>query len=222
MATTLDEIVKVRVAELTAYQDAAYAERYKALVDKVAAAERKAVPGKDDLARAVARYAFKLMAIKDEYEVARLYADGGFERKLRQQFEGDFKLRFHLAPPSFAPRDPQAGHLKKLTFGAWIMPAFRVLASLNGLRGGRFDPLGRSAERLMERRLRDEYFQTVEETVSRLTPQTHAIGVELARVPEQIRGFGHVKEAHVTRAESSKAALLGQLRNPQAAKTAAE
>ncbi|EDP66736.1 indolepyruvate ferredoxin oxidoreductase [alpha proteobacterium BAL199] len=222
VATTLDEIVKVRVAELTAYQDAAYAERYKALVDKVAAAERKAVPGKDDLARAVARYAFKLMAIKDEYEVARLYADGGFERKLRQQFEGDFKLRFHLAPPSFAPRDPQAGHLKKLTFGAWIMPAFRVLASLNGLRGGRFDPFGRSAERLMERRLRDEYFQTVEEIVSRLTPQTHAIGVELARVPEQIRGFGHVKEAHVTRAESSKAALLGQLRNPQAAKTAAE
>src|SRR3546814_19061546 len=120
------------------------------------AAGRAAGPGRDDLARAVARYDFKLMAIKDEYEVARLYADGSFERKLREQFEGDFKLRFHLAPPSFAPRDPQTGQLKKLTFGPWMLPAFRAMAALKGLRGGRFDVFGRSDERKIGRRLRDE------------------------------------------------------------------
>ena len=222
VATTLDEIVKIRVDSLTAYQDAAYAARYKALVDKVAAAEGKAVPGRDDLAKAVARYAYKLMAIKDEYEVARLYTDGSFQRKLREQFEGDFKLRFHLAPPSFAHRDPQTGHLKKATYGSWMMPAFRVLASLKGLRGGPLDLFGRSEERRMERRLRDEYVATVDEIVSRLTPETHGIAVELASVPEQIRGFGHVKERNVERAEARKAQLLGQLRNPEAAKTAAE
>jgi len=221
-AAGLEEIVRIRVEALTAYQDAAYAERYRRLVDKVAAAERKAVPGREDLAKAVARYAFKLMAIKDEYEVARLYADGSFERRLREQFEGDFKLRFHLAPPSFAPRDPETGQLKKLTFGAWMMPAFRVLASFKGLRGGRFDPFGRSAERRMERRLRDEYEATVDEMIARLTPDTHAICVELASVPEQIRGFGHVKERHVERAESLRRQLVEQLRNPQAAKSAAE
>src|SRR3546814_16162404 len=117
------------------------------------------------------------MAIKDEYEVARLYADGAFERKLREQFEVDFKLRFHLAPPSFAPRDPQTGQLKKLTFGPWMLPAFRALAALKGLRGGRFDVFGRSDERKMERRLRDEYFATVEEIVSRLTPESHGVAV---------------------------------------------
>ncbi len=222
MATTLDEIVRIRVEGLAAYQDAAYAERYKALIDKVAAAERAAVPGRDSLARAVARYAYKLMAIKDEYEVARLYTDGSFQQKLREQFEGDVTLRFHLAPPSFAPRDPETGHLKKLTFGPWILPAFRVLAALKGLRGGRFDVFGRSDERKMERRLRDEYLATVEEIVVRLTPETHGIAVELAGVPEQIRGFGHVKERSVERAEQRKAQLLGQLRNPAAAKTAAE
>ncbi|MEQ9335178.1 indolepyruvate ferredoxin oxidoreductase family protein [Thalassobaculum sp.] len=222
VATTLDEIVRIRVEGLTAYQDAAYAGRYKALVDRVAAAERKAVPGRDDLARTVARYAYKLMAIKDEYEVARLYTDGSFQRKLREQFEGDFSLRFHLAPPSFAPRDPATGHLKKLTFGPWVMPAFRMLASLKGLRGGRLDPFGRSEERKMERRLRDEYSATVDEILERLTPETHGIAVELAGVPEQIRGFGHVKERNVERAEQRKAQLLGQLRNPEAAKTAAE
>jgi len=222
VADTLEEIVRIRVETLTAYQDAAYAERYRALVDRVAAAERTAAPGKDDLARAVARYAFKLMAIKDEYEVARLYTDGGFERRLREQFEGDFKLRFHLAPPSFAPRDPQTGHLKKLTFGPWMLPVFRVLATLKGLRGGRFDVFGRSEERRMERRLRDEYLATAEEMAGALTAENHATAVELASVPEMIRGFGHVKESHVERAEQRKAALLGQFRNPEAARSAAE
>src|SRR3546814_15971301 len=130
------------------------------------------------------------MAIKDEYEVARLYADGAFERKLREQFEVDFKLRFHLAPPSFAPRDPQTGQLKKLTFGPWMLPAFRALAALKGLRGGRFDVFGRSAERKMERRLRDEYLATVEENISRLTPERHGGAGGWASGPEQNRGLG--------------------------------
>src|SRR3546814_14000443 len=136
------------------------------------------------------------MAIKDEYEVARLYADGAFERKLREQFEVDFKLRFHLAPPSFAPRDPQTGQLKKLTFGPWMLPAFRALAALKGLRGGRFDVFGRRDERKMERRLRDAYFATAEELVPRLTPASHGAAVALATVPVQIRGVSPAHDRH--------------------------
>src|SRR3546814_18672255 len=147
------------------------------------AAGRAAGPGRDDLARAVARYDFKLMAIKDEYEVARLYADGSFERKLREQFEGDFKLRFHLAPPSFAPRDPQTGQLKKLTFGPWMLPAFRALAALQGLRGGTFDVFGRSDERQMARRLRADTFATVEDTGTGPTPERHRRPLGRASVP---------------------------------------
>ena len=222
VATTLEEMVDTRVTFLTDYQDAGYAARYKELVDRVTAAERRAMPGTDALARAVARYAFKLMAIKDEYEVARLYTDGTFAKKLNEAFEGDFKLQFNLAPPLFAPRDPETGRLKKMTFGPWMMSAFGLLARFKGLRGGRFDIFGRTEERRMERRLREEYIARIDGLLDSLSAETHPIAVELAMVPEQIRGYGHVKEAHVARAEARVQALEAQLKDPQAAKTAAE
>ncbi|NQW09065.1 MAG: indolepyruvate ferredoxin oxidoreductase family protein [Alphaproteobacteria bacterium] len=222
IAETLDEIVARRVAFLTEYQNAAYAARYKTLVDRVTEVERRAVPGADALAKAVARYGFKLMAIKDEYEVARLYTDGSFAHRLNQQFEGDFKLQFHLAPPLFAPRDPATGQLKKIVLGPWAMTAFRVLAGLKGLRGTAFDIFGKTEERAMERRLREDYIGLMDEIAARLTPNTHGLCVELASVPEHIRGYGHVKQRHADRAEARKQTLLHQLRDPAARKAAAE
>src|SRR5947207_12724692 len=162
VARTLPEIVAKRIELLTAYQDKPYAERYRAFVDKVAKAEKDKAPGRRGLAEAVAKSLYKLMAYKDEYEVARLYSDGEFLKKLSAQFEGDYKLSFHLAPPLFAERDPQTGQLKKREYGAWVMPLFGFLASLRRLRGTRLDLFGYTAERRMERRLIGEYEATVE------------------------------------------------------------
>ena len=186
--------------------------RYKALVDTVWAAEAAigVEPGLETLTGTVARYAAKLMAYKDEYEVARLYTETGFLDQVRQQFSGDFKLTFHLAPPVLADRDPETGHLKKRTFGPWMLRAFKLLAKFKGLRGTRFDPFGWTAERRTERRLIADYVATVERLIADLTPANHGLAVEIARVPEFIRGFGHVKEAHLERAEATRTDLLAQ------------
>jgi indolepyruvate ferredoxin oxidoreductase len=222
IAETLDEIVAVRVKELTAYQNAAYAERYTARVERIRAAEAKAVPGSDALARTVARYLHKLMAIKDEYEVARLYTDGRFLKHLNSTFEGAFKIELNMAPPLIAPKDPQTGHLKKLTFGPWMLKALGLVAKLKGLRGTAFDVFGKTEERRMERRLLAEYEAMLDEVERSLSAGTHPIAVELAGLPEQIRGYGHVKETHVERAKAYEADLLAKLRDPAAAKAAAE
>ena len=216
LSQTLGEVVARRVAFLTAYQDAAYAARYKALVERTQAAESARTPGAAGLAEAVARYYFKLLAVKDEYEVARLYSDPQFTRGLRDQFEGSYKLSFHLAPPLMAARDPETGHLKKREYGAWLLPAFRVLAKLKGLRGTPLDVFGYSTERKMERRLITDYEALMDEVLAKLTPDNHAVAVELAAIPEKIRGFGHVKEAHLKTAKACEADLLTAFRNPAA------
>eukprot|EP00752_Nemacystus_decipiens_P013156 g11645.t1 len=221
IATKLEDIVAKRVDFLKAYQNEALARRYKDLVTRVVTAEARVKPGADDLARAVARYYFKLLAIKDEYEVARLYTDGSFERMVRAKFEGDYKLKFHLAPPLSAPRDPETGRLTKKEFGPWMMTAFRVLARLRFLRGTAFDPFGKTEERKMERRLIAEYEAVIDELLEKLSPASHALAVEIASVPEHIRGYGHVKEAHVETAKANEALLLERLRNPAAAAPAA-
>jgi len=211
---TLPELVERRVADLTAYQDEAYARRYAELVRLVAEAEAARAPGRAGLAAAVARYAYKLMAIKDEYEVARLYADGSFRRALAAQFEDWRSLEFHLAPPMAAERDPTTGHLKKRRFGPWMETAFRVLARFKRLRGGALDVFGRTPERAMERRLRDDYLALVGELCAKLTPANHALAIEIASVPEHIRGYGHVKERHVAEAKAREAELLKRFRAP--------
>jgi indolepyruvate ferredoxin oxidoreductase len=169
---TLDEIISARADYLTAYQNAAYAHRYRCFVEDVRAAEARVSRSTTALTEAVARGLFRLMRYKDEYEVARLYSDGSFEQKLRRQFAGNYKMNFHLAPPILNRRDPVTGHLEKQKFGPWMMRLFGVLARMKGLRGTALDPFGYSAERRTERQLIEEYMATMREVVSALTPRT--------------------------------------------------
>ncbi len=222
LSETLDEVIERRRRFLTDYQNAAYAERYLALVAKARDAESSRTPGLAGFADAVARYGFKLMAYKDEYEVARLFTEGNFEAKLRETFEGNFKLHFHLAPPIVAEKDLESGRLKKKEYGPWMFKAFRLLAKLRGLRGTPFDIFGHSAERRTERQLIRDYVALIDEVAARLDHDNHALAVALASVPEKIRGYGHVKEAHLADARAQEAELLGAFRNPQATKSAAE
>jgi indolepyruvate ferredoxin oxidoreductase len=218
LSQTLDDIIARRVEHLTGYQNAAYAERYRTLVEKARAAEARVLPGSTALAEAVARYGFKLMAYKDEYEVARLYSDGAFQRQVDATFEGEkLRYQFHLAPPLLAKRDPVTGEPRKMTFGPWMLPVFRVLARLKGLRGTAFDPFGYTHERKTERQLIADYAALVEELCAALTPANHALAVALASIPEKIRGFGHVKERHLKDAKGEEAALLARFRSGDSA-----
>ncbi len=212
LSATLDEVIERRVRFLTDYQDAAYAKAYAELVARVRAAESRVLPGSTALADAVARYDFKLRAVKDEFEVARLYAQSDFAERVAAQFEGDYKLVFHLAPPLINKPDPVTGIAKKSSFGPWMMKAFGVLAKFKGLRGTALDVFSRTDERRLERRLLAEYEALVDEILGKLAPHNHAIAVEIARVPEHIRGFGHVKERHVKEAKARETVLVGEFR----------
>jgi indolepyruvate ferredoxin oxidoreductase len=206
-------LVSRRVAFLTDYQSAGYAARYKTLVDKVKAAETAKAPGKSGLADAVARYLFKLMAYKDEYEVARLYVEPSFERQVRDTLGGEnLRYRVHLAPPLLARKDKVTGIPRKITFGPWIFRVFGVLAKLKFLRGTPFDPFGYTAERRTERGLVRAYRVMLDEILARLTPDNHHLAVGLAAIPEKIRGFGHVKQRHLKAAKAEEGALLEQFR----------
>ena len=220
IATGLEDIVARRVAHLTAYQNAAYGYRYTDFVGMVQQAEADRAPGRSGLAETVARYYAKLLAYKDEYEVARLYADGAFMAKLRDQFAGDIKLRFHLAPPLLARRDPQTGRLIKRAYGPWMFTAYRVLARLKFLRGGPLDPFGRTAERRQERQLIADYEATVRTLMAGLTAKNHALAMEIAALPEHIRGFGHVKQAHLDRVKARETELMAAFHAPQPAAAA--
>ena len=203
---TLDELIADRAGRLIAYQDRGYALQYENIVAQVRAAEHAAGLG-EKLTRTAATYAYKLMAYKDEYEVARLYTDGAFARQLASQFKGG-KLRFWLAPPILAKKDSQ-GHLKKKRFGPWMMTGFKVLTKLKGLRGTRFDLFGYTEERRMERKLRDDYLESLARMAQELTKDNHGLAIELARIPDEIRGYGHVKEAAVITAKA-RADILWQ------------
>jgi indolepyruvate ferredoxin oxidoreductase len=219
---TLEEIVDSRAKHLAGYQNAALAERYRALVERVRTIEQKVTPGQSGLSEAVARYYAKLLAYKDEYEVARLFTGAAFAAQLDAQFEGDFKLKFHLAPPLLAERDPTTGRLKKREFGPWMLPAFRLLARLKGLRGTAFDPFGYTAERRQERALIRAYEGLVDELLGSVSPANHSLAVRLASIPDDIRGYGHVKDAHIAKARRKWEDLLVQWRNPEGLKQAAE
>ena len=211
----LEGLVASREAFLVDYQNAAWAGRYRALVDRVREAEARLTPGLSGLSEAVARYFFKLMAYKDEYEVARLHSDPAFRRKLEAQFEGPFRLSFHLAPPLLARRDPATGQLRKSEYGAWMMPVFGLLARLRFLRGTWFDPFGHTEERRTERALVGEYEVLVGRLLERLDRGNHATAVALASIPEGIRGYGHVKARHLDEARRRQAELLEAFLAPQ-------
>ncbi|HLX28238.1 MAG TPA: indolepyruvate ferredoxin oxidoreductase family protein [Casimicrobiaceae bacterium] len=216
LSQSLDEVIERRRAFLTDYQDVAYAERYTDLVAKVRDVEASKQPGMTDLAEAVARYYFKLLAIKDEYEVARLYAETDFVARVAAQFDGDYTLKFHLAPPTTNKADAKTGEAAKSTYGPWMLPVFRVLAKMRKLRGTAFDLFGKSDERKRERALIGEYESLVDELLAKLSPANYETAVALASIPERIRGYGHVKERHLKDAKAREAALLARFRGTPA------
>lgn len=207
--TSLDESIATRVEFLTAYQNAAYAGTYSAFVDRVRQAE--APFASQQLTDAVARGLFKLMAYKDEYEVARLQSDPAFLARIASQFEGDYKIAYHLAPPISAKRNA-AGELQKSRFGPWMLTAFRWLAKFKGLRGTALDPFGRNAERQAERALIGEYRECIDELLTTLTADRLVLAAKIARIPDDIRGYGHVKDRHLATARPKWAALMTEWR----------
>jgi indolepyruvate ferredoxin oxidoreductase len=213
LSRSLDELIARRTAFLGDYQDAKYAQRYAGFVATVRAAEQAKAPGSTDLSEAVARYLFKLMAYKDEYEVARLYTSGDFRRRLEQQFEGDYKLHFHLAPPLLAKKNAK-GELVKREYGPWVFTAFGLLAKLRGLRGTALDVFGYTDERRTERALIGQYEATVSSLLERLDAGNVALAADIASIPEHIRGYGHVKHANLQAAKAREAELLAEWMNP--------
>ncbi|NML42746.1 indolepyruvate ferredoxin oxidoreductase family protein [Ramlibacter sp. G-1-2-2] len=208
---TLESLVARRVEFLTDYQDAAYAQSYRELVERVRVAE--AALGKTALAEAVARGLFKLMAYKDEYEVARLHTQTGFREKVAAQFEGDFRIHYHLAPPLLAKTNDR-GELVKRKFGPATVHLFRLLAKFKGLRGTALDIFGRTEERRGERALIAQYRATVEELLQRLDAGNHAQALAIARLPEQVKGYGHVKARNLAAVQPQWDALMQQWREP--------
>ncbi len=216
---SLADLIARRVEFLTSYQNAAYAQEYQSFIDKVAGAE--APLGKTVLTENAARYLFKLMAYKDEYEVARLHTETGFREKVGAMFEGDYKLNYHLAPPLLARKNAK-GELQKSRFsGAWVVPAFRVLARLKGLRGTALDLFGYTEERKTERALIGQYRESLQEVLTSLNAANHATAVEIARIPELIKGYGHVKERNLAAARGKWADLMDRFRGTQALQQAA-
>lgn len=208
---TLNELINRRFEFLSDYQNQEYAKQYQALVDQVHLKEQSGVM-LDGLTELVARYYFKLMAYKDEYEVGRLYANGVFQKKVDQLFEGNYKIRYHLAPPLFAKKDPETGFLKKKEFGSWVLGAFKLLSHMRFLRGTAFDIFGWTAERKMERQFIEDYRLLVEEIINSVNQSNIDVAKKLLALPEDIKGFGHVKEANVIRVRASWQELLHQYR----------
>ncbi|MFC3123794.1 indolepyruvate ferredoxin oxidoreductase family protein [Pseudoroseomonas globiformis] len=212
LSTSLDEVIARREQELLAYQDAALAQRYAALVRRVRQAEQAAVPGSTALAEAVARGYHKLLAVKDEYEVARLYTETGFLEHLREGFEGQYRLVFHLAPPLWSKPDPETGEPRKRAFsGRWVLPAFRVLARMRRWRGSVLDVFRHTEDRRLDRDLLTAYEQDAATILATLTETNHAIAVQLAALPDQIRGYGPVRKRHADHVAQRRAALLNEL-----------
>jgi indolepyruvate ferredoxin oxidoreductase len=204
----LNEIVDYRVNYLTQYQDAAYAARYQKLVDD-SNAKVSGLDKDERLIKAIAKNYFKLMAIKDEYEVARLYTDGKFAERIKQQFEGGYEMHFHLAPPLFAKKDPETGKQIKKEYGPWMMRAFALLAKGKRLRGSAWDVFSYTEERKMEVALIGEFEDLVEkEILPNLTAENLSVAVDLISSVEKIRGFGHVKDAAVTQWRQKRSELL--------------
>jgi indolepyruvate ferredoxin oxidoreductase len=213
---TLDEVIADRQRRLERYQNAAYGQLYQQQVARLRAADPHG-DEEDSLTLAVAQQLYRLMAIKDEYEVARLYTDGEFRRKLESRFEGDFELRFNLAPPLLAKRDPNTGHLLKQEFGPWMMRAFSWLARLRFLRGTALDVFGYSAERHREHADLAEYRQLLDTLLAGLEESNYAAALELARLSAKLRGFGHVKDRNRELLAPARERLLREFRGEKSA-----
>jgi indolepyruvate ferredoxin oxidoreductase len=207
-------LAEVRVPELIAFQDEAYARRYAGVLKRVVAAEQGVLPGATALSEAAARYLYKLMAYKDEYEVARLHTDPAFLAELDAQFPHGYSVKYNLAPPLLADTDPQTGHLLKKQYGPWMFKAFQRLAGWKKLRGGALDFFGKTEERSTERKLIDDYIRELDGIIGRLSVANHSAAVALASVPDEIRGYGHVKEKNLQRAAELRAERLVAFNSP--------
>ena len=212
LSENYDEMIERQFDRLCAYQNRRYARRYQRLVEASRNAETTKTPGQTGFTEAVVRHAYKVMAYKDEYEVARLYCDPAFVERLKTQFEGDFTLRFHLAPPLLTRRDPDTRLPVKCTYGSWLLKALAVLARFKFLRGTRFDPFGYSEERRAERQLVADYTATIDELVTGLRHDNHSLAVEIASIPETIRGYGYIKMRNLAAAKQCKADLMATWR----------
>ncbi|HEY1276754.1 MAG TPA: DUF6537 domain-containing protein, partial [Thermoleophilaceae bacterium] len=204
----LRELVERRVSELTAYQGLGYARRYAETLCRVHAAEQERAPGHTELTEAVARELFKLMAYKDEYEVARLHLDAVERAKVRAEFGDDVKVWFNLHPPLLRA----LGLKRKLKLGRWFLPAFRALRAMRRLRGTRLDPFGYAKVRRTERALIGEYDAIVAEALTLLTPETHATAVELCELPDVVRGYEEIKLRNIVLFRKRSEALRKRLR----------
>jgi indolepyruvate ferredoxin oxidoreductase len=216
----LEELVERRAKFLAEYQDARYAARYRALIEKTAKVEKDRI-NSSKLTEAVARYYAKLLAYKDEYEVARLHAEAGFRAKIEGMFEGDYRVVYHLAPPLLARKDPTTGEPRKMRFGSWMSSIFRILSLLKFLRGTALDPFGYTEERRTERALIREYEETLERVLAGLTAQNHALAVQIASIPDEIRGFGHIKARSIAPARKKRDELLARFESGRGAERAA-
>jgi len=214
-------LLEVRVPDLIAYQDEAYAKRYADVIKRVVATEARAVPGKSGLAEAAARYLHKLMAYKDEYEVARLHTDPAFLAQLDAMFPNGYSVKYNLAPPTISKRDPVTGHLIKQQFGPWMRSAFGWLTKFKGLRGGSLDVFGKTDERRQERQLIADYIRELDGICARLSSLNHAAAVALASVPDEIRGYGHVKEKSIAEAVTLREKRRQAFAHPQPDRSAA-
>jgi indolepyruvate ferredoxin oxidoreductase len=212
-AMSVTEVIEHRAAHLAAYQGKRLARRYRERVAQIR--RRDAALGKsDELSRAVAINYAKLLAYKDEYEVARLFVDPSFRAGLDETFEGETQLSFHLAPPLFSKLDPNSGRPRKITFGAWIMPLFRTLAALKRLRGTPLDIFGYGAERRRERALIAIYEHGLDLIADKLSVDNYACAVTMAALPDQVRGYGPVKMKAMDRFEHEWETLRDRLLHP--------
>ena len=208
---SLEDIISKRTTFLIGYQNAAYAKQYQSLIEQVRAAESKLVgQGALKLTEAVAKYYFKLMAYKDEYEVARLHSDPAFRQRIASMFEGDYKIKYHLAPPMLSSKDAH-GHLIKREFGSWVGWVFPLLSAFRFLRGSFLDPFGHTEERKTERALITQYRDLISGLLPKLSSENLPTAIALASIPEDIRGYGHVKERHLRNAKQKETELLARL-----------
>ncbi|GAA0784014.1 indolepyruvate ferredoxin oxidoreductase family protein [Marinobacterium sediminicola] len=214
LSDNVDQMIERRERDLIAYQDKKYAASFRELVERVRRAETAIQQDSIALTEAVTRSLYKLMAYKDEYEVARLYTDGAWLANIKRQFQGDFKLKFHMAPPLLSKRDPETGHLKKREFGPWMYGALKLLSRLKGLRGTKLDLFGYSEERKQERALIIEYRKRIEKLIVNLSTDNLQTAIAIAAVPQQIKGFGHVKERNLAQAKERWAMLEERFDNP--------